>query len=157
MQSLRSRRASSENERKAKKGIREKYGIEIPKPIKAALALDLKNGDNKWAMAIAKEMKGLKDMNVFKILPQGTRLGKTWQFDPMQMIFDIKEDLSRKARLVVGGHVIDPLYHEKRASVVQTLTVRLLLLIAEHEKLQTIGGDIGQAFTHAACREKVYS
>ena len=32
---------------------------------------------------------------------------KGYQFAPLRMIFDVKVDLSRKARLVTGCHVVD--------------------------------------------------
>ncbi len=44
-----------------------KFGIEVPKTVKEALALDSKNGNTLWADAIAKEMK---EINIaFNILP----------------------------------------------------------------------------------------
>ena len=44
----------------------QKFGIDVPKTVKEALALDLKNGNTFWADAIAKEMKDVKV--AFKIL-----------------------------------------------------------------------------------------
>ena len=32
---------------------------------------------------------------------------KGYQFAPLQMIFDVKVDLRRKTRLVIGGHVVN--------------------------------------------------
>ncbi len=44
-----------------------KFGIEVPKTVKEALALDCKNGNTLWADAIAKEMKEVRI--AFNILP----------------------------------------------------------------------------------------
>jgi hypothetical protein len=46
-----------------------KFGIEVPKPVKEALDLDRKNGNNLWVDAITKEMKELRI--AFNILPDG--------------------------------------------------------------------------------------
>ena len=32
---------------------------------------------------------------------------KSHQFAPLRMIFTVKQDLCRKARIVIGGHVVD--------------------------------------------------
>ncbi len=44
-----------------------KFGLEIPKTVKEALALDRKNGNTLWADAIAKEMREVRI--AFNILP----------------------------------------------------------------------------------------
>jgi hypothetical protein len=46
-----------------------KFGIELPKTVKEALALDKKNSNTFWADAIAKEMKDT--CVAFKILLDG--------------------------------------------------------------------------------------
>ncbi len=46
-----------------------KFGIEVPKTVKEALALDRKNSNTLWADAIAKEMKAV--CIAFNILPDG--------------------------------------------------------------------------------------
>jgi hypothetical protein len=46
-----------------------KFGIELPKTVNEALALDRKNGNAFWADAIAKEMKEV--CVAFKILLDG--------------------------------------------------------------------------------------
>jgi hypothetical protein len=60
-----------------------KFGIEIPKSIKEALALDRKNGNTLWvdAIAIAKEMREVRI--AFNILPDGGSAPIGYQKDPM--------------------------------------------------------------------------
>ena len=82
-----------------------KYGVEIPRNLKEALVLDAKNGNHLWRDAIAKEMKALSDMKVFNIRDISTVVPKDHKRIPMWIIFDVKMDLRRKARLVAGGHV----------------------------------------------------
>ena len=65
-----------------------KFGIEIPKTVKEALALDRKNGNTLWADAIAKEMKEV--CIAFNILPDGHSAPIGYQKISCHMIFDVK-------------------------------------------------------------------
>ena len=81
-----------------------KFGIEIPKTVKEALALDHKNGNTLWADAIAKEMREV--CIAFNILVDGGSAPISYQKIPCHMIFDVKmEDFRQKASLVAGGHL----------------------------------------------------
>jgi Reverse transcriptase (RNA-dependent DNA polymerase) len=76
----------------------------------------------------------------------------------MHMIFDVKQqDMRYKARLVVGGHVIDSSDYTTYSSVIENISVRLLFLAATHQNLGIMTGDIGNAFPTAPCAEKVWS
>jgi hypothetical protein len=76
----------------------------------------------------------------------------------MHMIFDTKQqDMRYKARLVVGGHVINSSDYTTYSSVIENLSVRLLFLPAAHQGLGIMTGDIGNAFPTAPCAEKVWS
>ena len=44
-----------------------KFGIELPKTVEQALALDAKNGNTLWADAISKEMENVRV--AFEVLP----------------------------------------------------------------------------------------
>ena len=46
-----------------------KFGIELPKTVEQALALDAKNGNTLWADAISKEMENVRV--AFEALPDG--------------------------------------------------------------------------------------
>jgi hypothetical protein len=65
-----------------------KFGIEVPKTVKEALALDRKNGSTLWVDAIAKEMKEV--CIAFNILPDGQSVPIGYQKIPCHMIFDMK-------------------------------------------------------------------
>ncbi len=65
-----------------------KFGIEVPKTVKEALALDRKNSNILWADAIAKEMKEV--CIAFNILPDGRSVPIGYQKIPCHMIFDVK-------------------------------------------------------------------
>jgi hypothetical protein len=65
-----------------------KFGIEIPKTVKEALALDRKNGNTLWADAIAKEMREVRI--AFNILPDGSSAPIGYKKIPCHMVFDVK-------------------------------------------------------------------
>eukprot|EP00957_Ditylum_brightwellii_P074077 5628884-Ditylum_brightwellii.AAC.1 len=103
----------SKNKRNLKDKKREKFGIKISNSTTEALLIDTSNGDNKWGEAIVKEMNALEALNVFEYYEASKRFWREegWQVAPMQMIFDIKQDLRRRARFIAGGHIIDSLQH----------------------------------------------
>ena len=55
-----------------------KFGIELPKTVEQALALDAKNGNTLWADAISKEMENVRV--AFKVLPDGKSVPIGHQF-----------------------------------------------------------------------------
>ena len=102
-------------------------------------------------------MNALQAANVWEFYPPHHKLSKEYQYAPLQMIFDIKqEDLRQKARLVAGGHVVESSMWESYSSVVQQRSIRLLETIALNEGLSLVTGDIGNAFVQANTKEKVY-
>lgn len=134
-----------------------KYGIEIPKSVAHALALDAKNGDTRWWDAIMKEMANVrvafqKFQGEKKDLPPG------FQEIKCHIIFDVKlgENFRRKARYVAGGHVTDPPATTTYSSVVSRESVRIALLIAALNDLEVLSADIQNAYLHAKCREKIW-
>ena len=73
------------------------------------------------------------------------------------MVFDVKTDLRRKARLVIGGHVVDSSEHSGYSSVVKMTSIRLLNIIAKAQGLEVLAGDVGNAYLNASTREKIYT
>jgi len=72
------------------------------------------------------------------------------------MVFDVKFDLRRKARLVAGGNHTDPSKEDIFSGVVGMETVRLGFLIAAMNRLDICAADIGNAFLYGRTHEKVY-
>jgi len=120
------------------------------------LEMDKQNGDHKWAKAIQKEMQGILDHDTFKFLPPGEQPSADYQFAPLRMVFTVKPDLRRKARLVIGGHVVDSSEHSGYSSVAKLTSIRLLNVIAKSQGLECLAGDVGNAYLNASTREKVY-
>jgi hypothetical protein len=73
------------------------------------------------------------------------------------MIFDIKCDLTRKARFVAGGHWTDTPTQLTYSSVVTRESVRIGFLLAALNGLDILAADIGNAYLQAPTREKVHT
>jgi hypothetical protein len=81
-----------------------------------------------------------------------------YQWTKLSMIFEVKQDGRHKARLVAGGHIVDPMGVNSRSTVVKVITsVRLLNVITHSHNSPILCGDIGNAFITANCMEKIYT
>jgi hypothetical protein len=133
-----------------------KFGIEVPKTVKDALALDCKNGNTLWADAIAKEMKEV--CIAFNILLDGCSAPIGYQKIPCHMIFDVKmEDFRQKARLVAGGHLTQAPAAITYASVVSRETVHLALTFLSLNDLEVKVGNVLNAYITTPVMEKVWT
>ena len=135
-----------------------KYGIEVPKTPEHAVKLDNENGNTCWKDAIDKEIKALLDLECFEFHPAGhhTTLGEGWQRTTLHMVFDVKQSLQQKCRLVAGGHLVDMMDIQVYSSTVKSISVQLLHVISHKANLEQLCGDIGNAFPNAYTNEKVY-
>ena len=68
-----------------------------------------------------------------------------------------KEDLRSKARLVVEGHALDSSHLKPFSSVVQLVSVRMLLAIAASNKMNVVSVDARNAFPYANTMKKVHA
>lgn len=140
-------------------GCEVKYGVKIPRTVGEAIALDKLNGDDLWHQAIKKEIGALMEMQTFNILgPDESKSFKRdgFQYARLMMIFDVKQDLRRKARLVLGGHMIDASGHDTYATNMKGISARILMLIASANELRVLTGDIGNAYLYASTNEKIF-
>ena len=135
-----------------------KYGVEVPRHAEHAKKIDAANGNTFWQDAFEKEVKALLDLDCFEFHPAGHHqtLGDGWQRTTLHMVFDVKQSLQRKCRLVAGGHLVDMLDIQVYSSTVKSISVQLLHVISHKANLQQLCGDIGNAFPNAYTNEKVY-
>ena len=133
---------------------RMKFGIEVPGTVEEALALDAANGNTFWYDAIQKEM--INSRVAFKLLDKGEDPPPGHTEISCHLIFDIKLDLTRKARYVAGGHLTTVPSHMTYSSVVNRDTVRIGLLIAALNGLELLAGDIQNAFLSAPTKERIF-
>ena len=131
-----------------------KYGIELPHSVEEALAIDRRTGTDFWRKAIEKEMK---NVGIAFEFPADGEVPSGYKHIPCHMVFDIKSDLRRKARLVAGGHKTDPPKESTYSSVVSRDSVRIAFTIAALNGLDVLVGDVQNAYLNAPTKEKTYT
>lgn len=132
-----------------------KFGIELPKTVKEALEIDRRTNTTFWRDAIAKEMQ---NVNVaFDILDSKKDIPVGYKEIKCHIIFDIKMDLTRKARLVAGGHMTEPPKESVYSSVVSRDSVRIAFTLAALNDLEIMSADIQNAYLNAPTSEKVWT
>ena len=137
--------------------VQEKYGVIVPQSVRHALQLDADAGNTFWMDAIKKEIDYLLALDCFSFHSPDYKPSSGYQWTKLSMIFEVKQDGRRKARLVAGGHMVDPMGINSRSTVVKGISVCLLDLIAHRDNLPVLCGDIGNAFITADCMEKIYT
>ena len=75
----------------------------------------------------------------------------------LRMIFDVKVDGRRKAWLVTGSHLAEPLEDNAYSGVVSIDTIRLGFFAADLNELTAVAADVGNAYLYADTNEKVYT
>ena len=131
-----------------------KYGIELPYTAEEALELDKKNGNDFWEKAIAKEMRN--NAIAFQILESDENVPVGWTLQSGHMVFDIKMDLTRKARWVLDGHKTPDIDGSTFAGVVSRESVRIALTYAALNDLEVCAGDILNAYLQASSSQQHY-
>ena len=137
-----------------RKAGRTKFGIEVPRTVEEALALDRKNNNTLWQDAITKEMKNSRC--AFELLSRDAKAPVGFKKITCHLVFDIKLDLTRKARYVAGGHLTDPPTSMTYSSVVTRESVRIAFLVAALNGLSVLAGDVQNAYLNAPTKEKIY-
>jgi hypothetical protein len=140
--------------RKVRKKV--KFGVTIPDTVEEALAIDKEEGNDFWKKSIDKEIKNVKV--AFRILEEGEQPPVGSKHIPYHIIFDVKFDLTRKSRLVAGGHRNkDVPAHATFSSVTSRDSVRLAFMLAALNNLNILSADIGNAYLNAPARERVHT
>ena len=80
-----------------------------------------------------------------------------YQYARLHLVYAVKQDLRKKARLVCDGSRVDPGSLNTRATVVRGISVRLLDVIAHHWSKRILTGDIGNAFVQSETEERVFT
>ena len=131
-----------------------KFGLDVPNTVEEALAIDKKNGNDFWRKAIEKEMKNVGV--AFEVLGDDDKLPPGYKQITCHLVFDVKFDLTRKARYVAGGHLTDTPSFLTYSSVVSRESVRIAFTLAALNDLDILAGDIGNAYLNAPTKEKVW-
>ena len=105
-----------------------KFGVELPKSVADAHAIDKKNGKSFWADSIAKEVKNVQV--AFDVVPDSHHIPQNYQFFHCHIMFEVDmEDYRRKAIYVAGGHMPNapPTITYTRVVVRETVQIALTL------------------------------
>ena len=73
------------------------------------------------------------------------------------MISDVKVDLRRKARLVIGSHIVNSSGKEVYVITMKSVSARIPMTIAAANNLDIMKGDIGNAFINGNAHENIYT
>ena len=124
-----------------------KYGIRVPRNTKEASHFDIDDRNSIWEDTILKELEELMSMSAFRkpLLSLCKSRAKGCQFLPLQIIFDVRVDLRRKSRLVIGGHVVDSYGHEIYASIMNSISARIMITATAVNNLEVIMDYIGSS------------
>jgi hypothetical protein len=133
---------------------RSKFGIEIHDTFEEAVALDRKNGNTLWQDAVKKEMNNVKVAFDFK--DNRSQVPNGFKRIDCHIIYDVKFDLTRKARYVGGGHRTQVPASMTYLSVVSRDSVRIMFLVAALNELDIKMCDIGNAYLNAETRERLW-
>ena len=131
-----------------------KFGIEVPSSVEHSIQLDKRNNNNCWRDAIRKEMGNVRV--AFQILEEEEEIPVGYKELSVHLIFDVKMDLTRKARLVADGHKTPDPIGSTYAGVVSRESVRIALTYAALLGLEVWGADIQNAYLSAPSSERFW-
>jgi len=117
--------------------------------------MDAKNWNTLWGDAIKKELSNA--MVAFQLVEDGDTIPVGSKLIPYHIIFDVKIDLTRKARFVVGGHrnpSVKP--HASYSSVASRDSIQLCFMLAALNETDILKGNIGNAYLNASNKERVH-
>ena len=137
-----------------KKKKTHKYGIRVPQSVSEAYEIDREDGTDLWSKAIDKEMGN--NSVAFSILEDDEPLPVGYSLQSGHMVFDVKMDLTRKARWVLDGHKAEDVDGSTYAGVVSRESVRIALTYAALHDLDVWAADIQNAYLQAPSSQKHY-
>lgn len=133
----------------------EKFGLELPKTVQRALEIDRETNTTFWKDAIRKEVGTV--LPALEVLKRGDSPPVASTLIDLTIVFDIKMDFTRKARICARGDQTDPPSSITYASVVTRESVRLGFLVAALNDLGVLSADVAGAYLNAPCAEKVHT
>ena len=133
-----------------------KFGVQVPQNHAQAMAIDEANGNHYWRDAEETELRQIDEYTVFTDLGFKGVPPKGFKKIRVHMVYDVKHDLRRKARLVADGNLTQVPLDSVYSSVVSLQGLRLTLFLAELNQLETWCTDVGNAYLEAFTDEKIY-
>jgi hypothetical protein len=139
---------------KVDNGPKYKFGVEVPRSPRHGLELDRVGGNKLWKQATETELKQINEYKTFREPTEEDDLSK-FQLIPYHMIYDVKFDGRRKARLVAGGNWTVTPKEDIYSGVIGMDSVRLAFALASMHNLDVCAADVGNAFLYGKTKEKV--
>jgi hypothetical protein len=135
-----------------------KFGYQVPRTYREALEIDAKNGNTKWQDAVKLELTQIDEYNTFTDIghKDQAKIPRGYQKLRVHLVFDVKHDGRHKDRLVADGHLTGEPVESVYSGVVSLRILRLITFLAELNKLELWGADIGNANLEAETKEKLY-
>ena len=137
----------------------EKFGLEVPgsgpRGVKRACEIDTETNTSHWSTAKSKEVKTV--LPALKILEDNETVPPGHTQIDLMTVFDVKMDLTRKARICARGDQTDPPLSVTYASVVTRESIRIGFMLAALNGLKILSADIAGAYLNAPCAEKIYT
>ena len=149
--------------RQVRKAIKYQFGYQVLRKYKDALWLDMENANHKWQDAMDVEMAQIKEYRVSKDYGKATWEGKTvtnappgYQKIRVHFGFAVKHCGKFKGRLVTDLHLTKEPMESVYSGVVSLRGLRLVMFLAELNKLLLWEGDVGNAYLETLTKEKLY-
>jgi hypothetical protein len=140
-----------------------KFGYQLPRNHKDAIAIDMSNGNSKWQDAESTERAQLHEYDTFVDYGKANIVGnhvtnapKGYKKIRVHTVYDVKHDGRHKARMVAGGHLTPIPIESVYSGVVSLRSLRIVVFLAELNGLKLWGADIGNAYLEANTKEKVF-
>ena len=120
------------------------------------MELDRKNGNTKWADAEKLEISKIDQYDTFEDRGPKGKPPNGFKRITLHMVYDVKHDGRMRARLVADGHKTETPLESVYSGVVSLRGLRLVLFLAELNKLDVWATDIASAYLQSKTREKLY-
>ncbi len=135
-----------------------KYGFELPRNYEHAVFLDNRNGNTKWQDAAKLEFDQLDEYSTFEDYgdSNATTPPAGYKKIRVHLVFDVKHDGRHKVRCVADGHLTEIPLDSVYSGVVSLRGLRVMLFLAELNRLSVWATDIGNAYLEADTKEKLY-
>ena len=140
------------------------FGYLIPRNYMEAMQFDSENKNSKWYDAIKMEMKSMREYKVLKkwdkvILDKHKKVmnsPKGYHRIKVHLVFAVKFDDKKKARLVADGHLTHEPIENIYSGVVSLRNHRLVIFLGKLNHLDLWVADIGNTYIEAFIDEKLY-
>jgi hypothetical protein len=132
-----------------------KICVLVPQTHGQAVELDKKNGNKLWQDAEATEMRQLMEYQTFIDKEKGCVALLRYKKIRCHIVYDVKHFGCHKACLVAGGNLTDPNTECVSSGVVSLQGIKLIDFLAELNKLELWGADVGNAYLEANTKAKV--